>query len=165
MIPLEHQTFNNVQFITQLFILYKFDCSNAALLCWAGELFNHFIFLSTINLESVNKDNDSQVTFGEIMVSLFLVIIHQIIIIFTIIMSVNINRERVMLQSNSVTHNLQSGPPNLLIGAFYPYHTCKFKFLLAKSWGFILVGRWGGGRLYFRNARPCLAGSCCPMLD
>ena len=77
----------------------------------AGELFNHFIFLSTINLESVNKDNDSQVTFGEIMVSLFLVIIHQIIIMFTIIMSVNINRERVMLQSSSVTHNLQSGPP------------------------------------------------------
>ena len=114
-------------------MLYKFDCSNAALLCWAGELFNHFIFLSTINLESVNKDNDSQVTFGEILVSIFLVIIHQIIIIFTIIMSVNINRERVMLQSNSVTHNLQSGPPNLLIGAFYPYHTCKFKFLLAKS--------------------------------
>lgn len=143
-VPLEHQTFNNVQFITQLFMLYKFDCSNAALLCWAGELFNHLIFLSTINLESVNKD-DSQVTFGEIMVSLFWVIIHQIIIIFTIIMSVNINRERVMLQSNSVTHNLQSGPPNLLIGAFYPYHTCKFKFLLAKSWGFIPGGEGGGG--------------------
>ena len=144
-------------------MLYKFDCSNAALLCWAGELFNHLIFLSTINLESVNKD-DSQVTFGEIMVSLFLVIIHQIIIIFTIIMSVNINRERVMLQSNyySVTHNLQSGPPNLLIGAFYPNHTCKFKFPLAKSWGFIPGGERGG---CFRNTRPCLAGSCCPMLD
>ena len=92
-------------------MLHKFDCSNVALLCWAGELFNHFIFLSTINLESVNKDNDSQVTFGEIMVSLFLVIIHQITIIFTVIMSVNINRERGTLQSNSVTHNLQSAAP------------------------------------------------------
>ena len=78
-------------------------------------------------------------------------------------MSVNINRERVMLQSNSVTHNLQSGPPNLLIGAFYPYHTCKFKFLLAKSWGFIPGGEGGG--VCFRNTRPCLAGSCCPVLD
>lgn len=56
-------------------MLYKFDCSNAALLCWAGELFNHFIFLSSINLESVNKDNESGVAFAEIMVSLFLVII------------------------------------------------------------------------------------------
>ena len=55
-------------------------------------------------------------------------------------MSVNINRERVILQSNSVTHNSQSGPPNLLIGAFYPYHACKFKLLLAKSWGFIPGG-------------------------
>ena len=89
-------------------------------------------------------DNDSGVAFREIMVSLFSVIIHQIIIIFTIIMSVNINRERVMLQSNSVTHNLQSGPPNLLIVAFYLYHTCKFKFLLAKSWGFIPGGEGGG---------------------
>ena len=74
-------------------------------LCWAGELLNHFMFLSSINLESVNKDNDSGVAFSEIMVRFFLVIIHQ----FTIIMSVNINRERVTLQSNSVTHNLQSG--------------------------------------------------------
>ena len=59
-------------------------------------------------------------------------------------MSVNINRERVTLQSNSVTHNLQSGPPNLLIRALYPYHTCKFKFLLAKFWGFISGGEGGG---------------------
>ena len=143
-------------------MLYKFDCSNAALLCWAGELLNHFIFLPSINLESVNKDNESGVAFSEIMVSLFSVIIHQIIIIFTDIMSVNINRERVTLQSNSVTHNPQSGAPNLLIGAFYPYHTCKFKFLLAKSWGF--KPGWEGG-LCFRNIRPCLAGSCRPMLD
>lgn len=70
-------------------MLYKFDCSNAALLFWVGELFNHFIFLSTINLESVNKDNESRGAFSEIMVSSFLVIIHQIIIIFTVIMSVN----------------------------------------------------------------------------
>lgn len=128
-------------------MLYKFDCSNAALLCWAGELFNHLIFLSTINLESVNKD-DSQVTFGEIMVSLFLVIIHQIIIIFTIIMSVNINRERVMLQSNySVTHNLQSGPPNLLIGAFYPIIHVSSNFHWQSPGVSYLAGRGGGGAL------------------
>ena len=135
-VPLEHQTFNNVQFITQLFMLYKFDCSNAALLCWAGELFNHFIFLSTINLEFVNKDNDSQVTFGEIMVSLFLVIIHQIIIIFTIIMSVNINRERVMLQSNIIIQSLTTfnlDPPTYYVSSNFYWQSPGVSYLAGRG--------------------------------
>ena len=149
-VPLEHQTFNNVQFITQLFMLYKFDCSNAALLCWAGELFNHFIFLSTINLEFVNKDNDSQVTFGEIMVSLFLVIIHQIIIIFTIIMSVNINRERVMLQSNIIIQSLTTfnlDPPTYWLVHSTPIIHVSSNFYWQSPGVSYLAGRGGRGAL------------------
>ena len=76
---------------------------------------------------------------------------------FIIIMSVDINRERVTLQSNIIqsltTFNLE--PPNLLVGAFYLFHTCtcKFNFLLAKSWGF----GGGGGGVYFRKNQTLIS--------